>query len=238
MSTIRFNDKDPGDEITVEFDFSAAPEAIAAPSLTITLFAGSDPDAAAMLAGTPSVLGRKVYQRVRAGLDGCDYLLQCSALSGVDRYSIEAVLPVRVRPALVGAVPRYLTEAEFEQRFGESELSDLLREMNSYTRAENDAASLVDGYLSARYTLPLVSVPGIVKGWVADITRFKLWDEAAPEEVRQRYEDAIAGLKDLARGLISLPPGSDGTPAAAQTGLFFEGYSAERVFTMDSLKRF
>lgn len=126
----------------------------------------------------------------------------------------------------------YITQAEFEKRFGESELAELT-ESTDFASVAADAASLVDGYLAARYTLPLASVPMIVKGWAADVLRFKLWDEHAPEEVRRRYEDALAQLKLVSTGVIALPPGSDGSPSTS--GVTFGGYSAERVFTRDSL---
>lgn len=100
-------------------------------------------------------------------------------------------------------------------------------------RACDDAASLIDGYLLTRYTLPLVSVPSLVVAWAADIARFKLWDDRAPEEVRKRYEDALAQLKLLASGAMSLPPGSDGAKPAAS--VVFASYSAPRVFTAQTL---
>jgi phage gp36-like protein len=129
----------------------------------------------------------------------------------------------------------YITQTEFEKRFGEVELADLT-ETNDFNAAEADAASLIDGYLASRYSLPLASVPAMVKGWAGDILRFKLWDDHAPEEVRRRYDDALAQLKMLAQGLIALPPGADGQAQA--TGLAFGGFSADRVFTSETLSGF
>ena len=235
MST-RFNDKDPVDVVTVTFDFTPDAPEVTSPAVTIAVVVGTDPDPSLMLVGAPLVQGAIVYQRIQGGINGNSYALQCLAFNGGDRYSIEAILPVRTRPVVSQAVARYIAEAQFEQRFGVAELSDLLSNGASFAEAENDAASLIDGYLSTRYTLPLVSVPMIVKGWAGDITRFKLWDDHAPEEVRRRYEDALAQLKLLAQGTIALPPGSDGTPSAP--GVAFGGYSATRVFTSDTLRTF
>ncbi len=236
MTTTRWKDKDPADIITVEFDFSADATAVTAPAVTIAVVAGTDADPSLMLVGAPTVSGATVLQRIQGGVNGATYSLQCLAYNGDDRYSIEALLPVKVRPMLSALVPRYITETQFEQRFGVGETSDLLSNGASYAEAENDAASLIDGYLAARYTLPLVSVPMIVKGWAADITRFKLWDDHAPEEVRRRYDDALAQLKMVAQGTIALPPGSDGAPVTAP--IAFAGYSSDRVFTSDSLAGF
>jgi phage gp36-like protein len=130
----------------------------------------------------------------------------------------------------------YITRSEFELRFGADETAELFAESGDFERCEAEAASLIDGYMTTRYTLPLASVPVIVKGWAADITRFRLWDDQAPEEVRRRYDDALDQLKLLANGTISLPPGSNGAPQA--TGIAFGGFGASRVFTTDTLQNY
>jgi phage gp36-like protein len=71
--------------------------------------------------------------------------------------------------------------------------------------AIDDAEGLVNGYLSVRYALPLSFVPFLVSNWVADIVRFKLWDNKASAEVRQRYEDVLRQLEQFAKGFIELP---------------------------------
>lgn len=130
----------------------------------------------------------------------------------------------------------YVTTADFEQAFGQAELADLLAGGEDFTKTEAAAASLADGYMAVRYPLPLLAVPSIVKGWVLDITRFRLWDKRAPEEVRRRYEDALQQLRHLAEGKLSLPPDASGTPATS--GFESDGYSADRVFTADTLSCF
>lgn len=131
----------------------------------------------------------------------------------------------------------YITQGEMAARFGESEIDELTGETGSFERAEAHAAAVIDGYLASRYTLPLVEpVPELVKAWAADLVRYNLWDERSPEEVRRRHETALEQLKLLAQGKISLPPNSDSTlPIAADAPIY---YSAERVFTADSLKTF
>lgn len=130
----------------------------------------------------------------------------------------------------------YVTEQEFAARFGQEELDELIEGGAVYADAAADADGIVDGYLATRYTLPLVSVPALVKAWAGDITRYRLWEERAPQEIRQRYEEAIAQLKDLALGRINLPPGADGERPEA--GGYPDGFSADRLFTMDTLKGF
>lgn len=234
---IRWPDKDPSDSPVVEFDYVDFGGVVASPVITVQVAGDADPDSSAILAGAPAVTGTKVLQRIVGGLNGVDYYLQCLANVDGQPQTIHAMLPVRDRPIVAAFTPRYVTEAGFERRFGQDELSDLLRPGHSFGQVENEAASMVDGYLAARYVLPLVNVPDLVRALVADIARYRLWDEAAPEEVRRRFESAMQQLRDLAAGKVLLPPDAAGTPPAAG-GLFFDGYSDERAFTSSTLAGF
>ena len=140
----------------------------------------------------------------------------------------------------------YIVRTGLERRFGVDEIEQLLdddrnsaessNEASSLARAIDDASNIIDGYLAGQYTLPLASVPSIVTAWAADVARYRLYDDAAPDEVRRRYDDAIASLKLVAQGIIKLPPGSDGAPVTTPASP--DSYSADRVFTADSLKYF
>ena len=232
---IRWQPKDPSDVVVVEFDFSASTSVVDSATITVAVAGDADPGANAILVGGPTIVGAIVRQRVTGGLDGVDYFFETRAVSGSDAFTIDAVLPVRNGPAVAAFPTRYVTEADFERRFGD-ELRDLVREGHSFGQIENEAASLVDGFLAARYTLPLVNVPALVQALTADVARYRLWDERAPEEVRRRYEDALAQLRDISKGLITLPPDAAGTPATAPTN--FGGFSNERVFTAETLAGF
>lgn len=234
---IRWPDKDPADAPAVEFDFTNFGGVISSPVVTVQVAGDVDLDPDAILSGSPTVSGAKVVQRIVGGLHGVDYYLQCLAQVDGQPQTIAAMIPVRDRPIVSSFTPRYVTEADFERRFGENELSDLLRPGHSFGQVENEAASIVDGYLAARYTLPLVNVPDLVRGLTADIARYRLWDEKAPEEVFKRYEAALRQLRDLSKGDMMLPPDAAGVPAASG-GLAFDGYCAERIMTMDTLKDF
>lgn len=127
----------------------------------------------------------------------------------------------------------YGTQEDFEEAFSRRELEQLLADGADYDRQAQAAAQLVDGYMASRYTLPLAAVPDMVRAWALDVTRYRLWSEQAPEEVRRRYEDAMGQLRDLAAGKISLPPDANGV--APVVGFNAEGEGAERVFTMTTL---
>lgn len=74
-------------------------------------------------------------------------------------------------------------------------------------RALADAAALIDGYIGVRVALPLNPVPAVVKNLSIDIAIYRLATDAGllAEDMRKRYEDAIAFLRDVARGLATIP---------------------------------
>ena len=137
----------------------------------------------------------------------------------------------------------YCTRDNLVQRFGQREIDDLLDRDNNdsddtdtLTQTIADADSLIDSYVSAKYQTPLSPVPQIITYISCDITRFMLWDDNAPEEVRKRYDDAIARLKDIAKGMMKLPATALISIANPSGGVDY--YEEERVFTRDALAGF
>src|ERR1043166_6280465 len=127
----------------------------------------------------------------------------------------------------------YIDEDGLRQRFGDGEIDGLINTTtgeDAIANATTDAQSLVDGYIGKVVSLPLTSVPELLKKWAADIARFNLWDTRAPLEVRQRYDDALAQLKLVAQGVISIGPLPDAEPVPLVS---FAGYAPERIFTAD-----
>lgn len=81
--------------------------------------------------------------------------------------------------------------------------------------AITDAGQEVDGYIGHRYTLPIDPVPSLLKRLAANIARHNLHDDAATEEIRARYKDAIRYLEAVRDGKASL---GDEQPATSKTG--------------------
>lgn len=139
----------------------------------------------------------------------------------------------------------YTTRPLLEERFGRDELIQRTDKFQPYTgavvdavlsRAIADADAEIDGFVGARYALPLPDpVPPVLVPIACDIARYRLYDDAVPEIVRQRYEDAVSRLKDIAAGRLTLgiDPAS-ATPASA--GVRFR--SRDRVFSDDLLERY
>jgi phage gp36-like protein len=90
-------------------------------------------------------------------------------------------------------------------------------------QATADATAEIDGYVGALHRLPLASVPEVLVRLCCDITLYRLSADAGSgtEEKRKRYEDAVALLRRIASGEVSL---GMPTPAEEETSgfAFFE----------------
>lgn len=113
----------------------------------------------------------------------------------------------------------YVTQQQLIDRFGETELVQLTDRdgtaggivVDVLDGAIADASAEADAYVGVRYELPMAVVPDALVRVVADMVRYRLYDDAAPEQVRKRYEDAVKFLRELAAGTVSigaLPAGS------------------------------
>lgn len=94
----------------------------------------------------------------------------------------------------------YATEPDLIARFG-AEIEQLKRMLPSVTAVDDaiqDATEEINGHIGGRYSLPLPNVPSNLKRMACDIARYRLYFQQPTEEIRQRYEDAIAFLKRVA----------------------------------------
>lgn len=107
-------------------------------------------------------------------------------------------------------------------------------------RALDDAAALVDGYIATRVTLPLATVPAVLKNLSIDIAVYRLATDAGllSEDARRRHEDAIQFLRDVAAGRAAIPqpaaPGSAPGEAASPQTVILDG--PERIFNRRSMR--
>ncbi|RVA07642.1 DUF1320 domain-containing protein [Mesorhizobium sp. M7A.F.Ca.US.002.01.1.1] len=141
----------------------------------------------------------------------------------------------------------YAVKQDLIDRFGEKELRELTDRTNRppttiddtvVGRAVNDATALIDGYIAKKYSLPLVTVPDILVKVAADLARYFLHGKAADKDspVTAAYNQAVAWLKDVAKGLIELDDGGEAPEPAG--GGAIKTSAPNRVFTRDSLKGF
>jgi phage gp36-like protein len=136
----------------------------------------------------------------------------------------------------------YADVQDMVDKFGISEMISLSNIDNPAAVAVNDPIVLenltdssaeIDGYVSARYALPLPSVPGVLKSACLDMTRYRLDKNFQREDVRKRYEDWIRFLKDVSAGRASLGLNPD---SGAEANLISAKISSpERIFTNNAL---
>jgi phage gp36-like protein len=160
-------------------------------------------------------------------------------LAGIASAEASATATLSTEEVIVG----YCNRDDLVQRFGAREIDDLLDRDNNgdddtdtLQETIEDADALIDGYLGSRYAVPLETVPHLIRSISCDITRYKLWDDNAPDEVRKRYEDAVKQLRDIANGLISLPIDTPPSETGGAGGIEYE--ANERIFTMTTLADF
>lgn len=105
----------------------------------------------------------------------------------------------------------YATVNDLVERFGEDEMiqnsPDETGEAIDAERVDTaigDASRTIDSFLRMRRSVPVDPVPSVLIGACADIARFLLHDDHAPEAVKDRYKATIQWLKDIAAGKASL----------------------------------
>lgn len=99
-------------------------------------------------------------------------------------------------------------------------------------RALASAEGEVEGYIGARYQVPLVTVPQNVKQAVLDIARYRLYRDNAPELVVENYKSAIRLCRDISSGTVRLPLPTGDEPARSETLAEFAG--GGRVFARET----
>jgi phage gp36-like protein len=143
----------------------------------------------------------------------------------------------------------YATEQDIADSYGSARL-DMLADIGAGTRddakiarALDGASATIDGYISQRYALPLPSTPAVLRQACIDIAVYRLASDATllTDDIRQRYEDAIAFLKDVAKAVaaLGLPTRADqasgATDAASPQTVLVD--ADPRVFSRQSLRR-
>ncbi|ESY41915.1 hypothetical protein X747_14850 [Mesorhizobium sp. LNJC384A00] len=139
----------------------------------------------------------------------------------------------------------YAVKQDLVDRFGATELIQLTDRTNVppttiddivVGRALADADGVIDGYISKKYGLPLSVVPSVLVKVAADVARYFLHGEAADKDsiVTRNYNNAIAWLKDVAKGLVAIDDGGE-IPEQAGRGAI-KTSEPNRVFTRHSLR--
>lgn len=140
----------------------------------------------------------------------------------------------------------YATQADIVTLYGADALvvadrdGDGLPDAAAVARALELASAEIDTHLAARYRLPLPAGVPMLGQWCVDIALYRLAQTAdvLSEEMRRRYEDALAALKRVAEGKAALvlptdpeaPEGADTSPRPIVAG------GPPRLFTRDRMR--
>jgi phage gp36-like protein len=140
----------------------------------------------------------------------------------------------------------YASLAQLIDRVGEPMLIDLTdREevavgavvVAVIDRALADADALIDGYLAARYQLPLAVTPALITDVAQAVALWKLHVTTPEDKIKLDYDAALKTLREIAQGLIRLPDAQGLEPASSgASGVIVT--DRERPFTADNMKGF
>lgn len=96
----------------------------------------------------------------------------------------------------------YCNQQDLWDRFGVAEITqasdhdnDGLENIEAIDAAITDATAIINRYLYRRYVLPLACIPAELIGLACDIARYRLHDNRATEQIKIRYDAAIASLE-------------------------------------------
>ena len=129
----------------------------------------------------------------------------------------------------------YATRSDLVDRSGATEIAqrEKMLPQGAIDRALDDASSDIDGYLAARYAVPITPPPLSLVRLACDIARYRILGDSASENVRGRYKDAIAAVRDIGAGRSRLTELEQS--AAARDSATVEIVSAPRIFGRPSL---
>lgn len=104
----------------------------------------------------------------------------------------------------------YATRDDMIARFTETEIIDLTDRNDDGDIDDailethlSDASAEINTYLS-RYQLPLSVVPPVITAKCCDMARYYLYGDDVTEIVQKRYDQAVAYLTRVSKGIVSL----------------------------------
>lgn len=98
------------------------------------------------------------------------------------------------------------------------------------------ADNTVNGYVATIYRVPLATVPDLVRTWAVSIARYFLHRDGAPDHVASDRKDAIAALKDVAAGRITLQIDQGADPLQPSAGGKVSVVGPEPAFSADKME--
>ena len=132
----------------------------------------------------------------------------------------------------------YCTQADLLEQISEDDLIQLtddsdagIVDVSMVTRTIADADAEIDSYCGTKYDVPFSTTPVMVRKVSVDIAIYNLYARrrGAPDDRKERYDDAIAFLKDVSKGIAAL--GGDAPTAGDDAGPEATTAKSDRVFS-------
>lgn len=139
----------------------------------------------------------------------------------------------------------YATQTQLSDRYGTRMLVALTDRGETATgvvdtdvvaHALADSDAQIDGYLAARYSLPLAATPALVSDLAQVIAIWKLHPYSPDDKIRKDYDDALRVLRDIADGRVKLDLAGIEPAGSGAGGVTIT--DRERPLTADNLKGF
>ncbi|MEI8390477.1 MAG: DUF1320 domain-containing protein [bacterium] len=142
----------------------------------------------------------------------------------------------------------YCTLYDIKQQVSENtliEITDDIQANEINTEIVDEAIlyseTLIDGYLRGRYTLPLATIPVLIKIIAADLTVFRLYSRRfqtdMPESINDKYKNSVKLLEQIQKGIISL--GIEVPASPPERGEYMTNKtSSDRIFTKSFINKF
>jgi phage gp36-like protein len=109
---------------------------------------------------------------------------------------------------------------------------------NRIQEAVDAADEIIDGYLKARYQLPLNPIPKVLKGHAQTLSIYYLYSThpaETPAYVMSAYDRTVAYLRGIAKGDIRLAGEMPVDSGSAGSAVYVAG---SRTFDSDSLRNY
>ena len=134
----------------------------------------------------------------------------------------------------------YCTQEDITKRIGEADLAALAdydadgaADDDAVAAAIGDANSLIDSYLSVRFTVPVTPLPDVLLARAVNLAVYflRLRRDSATEDARRQYEDDLAWLREIVAGEVSLGIEPSATESDRAPSVRYE--SQRRLFGRD-----
>ena len=253
MSLHRFSPKKPSEQYYIKFDCFNELQSTTIVSAVITVKDQQGHDVTATLTDSTkqSKTDKHVNIFVRNGTPGAIYKIYCVVTdSAGETFELCALLPMDdLSYTASSSNSGYCTIDNIKGIMSEQDLIQLTDDHDSgaevivsanVNKAISDAGEMIDGYIRARYALPLSPMPGLIATLACDIVVYRLYARRTkltpPEGVSERYKNALKLLGQIQKGEIDLGVGVANTPEVADSSGTTS--AASRIFTRHSMKGF